>query len=272
MKLFLKSLAIFALVFAFLGCDSKESKQTSEAMPTQKKVKVSTTEISQAILEPALPLLKEQGFDVELVIVSGNVNVIRATNDGSTDAASGVHIKFMENFNKQNGGDLVMIKPYPYTTGIGLYSDKYKTIEELPVGAKISIMSDAMNMHRGLMILKNAGLIELDESKKDGYTLLDITKNPKNLQIIDMDQAGTVRSLQDVDAAIVFFTHMRNANRDFRAYIVRDDDAKEFPMGIVVKAKNENEAFAKALADALRSQPVRDNIAKKFDGVFEYLD
>ncbi|MTH45719.1 MetQ/NlpA family ABC transporter substrate-binding protein [Intestinirhabdus alba] len=265
-KIVLLTLSIF---FAALiaGCDNNKSAETDKSALT-----VACTEITETILSPALPLLKEQGLNVKLVIVDNNVNVIQAVNDGSVDAGLGVHIKFMENFNTKNNGKLTMVKPYPFTTGIGLYSERYKNIADLPQGATIAIMNDAMNMDRGLRMLQDAGLIKLNGNKNSDLNLLDITENTKDLHFIDMDQIQTVRALPDVDAAVVFFTHMRNANKDFRSYIVRDGDAKDFPMGLVVLQSNVDAGWAKTLAEGLRSAPVREGIKTNFDGVFEYLD
>lgn len=268
-KTILKLLTILCIAVGLVACDKKPmEEQTASTVP--KKVTVATTEISAAILQPSLGWLKQQGLDVELVIMAGNVNVIRAVNDGSVDAALGVHIKFMDSFNQQNNGHLAMVEPYAFTTGIGLYSEKYQSIKELPDGAKIAIMNDAMNMDRGLRMLRDAGLFELKKESRGGYSLIDIDVNPKHIILVDMNQVQTVRALNDMDAAVVFFTHMKNAGKDFKQYIIRDTDAKDFPMGIVVQQKNVQTPWAKSLAEALLQQSVRDNIAQKFGGVFEY--
>lgn len=265
MKKLVAGLSCFLIMLGLAGCDNAD--KSSEA-----KLKIACNEVSCAILQPGLGWIAEHGLNVELVMMDNNVNIIRAINDGSVDAGVGVHSKFMDNFNKQNNGKLVMVEPYPFTTGIGLYSERFKSIDDLPVGAKIAIMNDAMNMDRGLRMLQSAGLIELDQNKSDNYSLLDITKNVKNLELIDMDQTQTVRSLQDVDGAVIFFTHMRNANKDFRSYLIRDKNANEFPMGLVVRQDNAAQPWAKTLAEALRSPEVRQGINQNFDGVFEYFD
>ncbi len=52
---------------------------------------------------------KERGYEIEPVIFDNNVNVIRALNDGALDASLGVHKPFMEKFNADNEGGLVMV-------------------------------------------------------------------------------------------------------------------------------------------------------------------
>ena len=132
MKKIISLFSILLLAAGLSACNESKTKnsasapQTDSAQPT--KIRIACTEITQSMLEPALPLLAKRGIDAELVLMEGNVNVIRAVEDGSTEAALGVHQKFMENFNKQNNGHLTMVKPYPFTTGIGLYSERYKTL------------------------------------------------------------------------------------------------------------------------------------------------
>lgn len=247
-----------------------EKASPSDAVPAL--IRVATTEVSHGILKAAQPWYKANGLNIELIMTAGNVNVLRAVESGGSEAAAGVHIKFMENFNDKNNAHLVMIQPYPYTTGIGFYSEKHKAIEDLPTGAKIAIMNDPMNMHRGLKIMQAAGLIKLAPATASGYSLLDITENPKKIIFLDMDQAQTVRVLPELDGSIVFFTHMRNAGKDFRSFILRDTDAHEFPMGIVVRTEDAETSWATKLADGLRSKEARKFVNEKYDNVFEYLE
>lgn len=282
MKKILAVLAALLLTGGLVGCNDtskpaeKPAAQAGTQSTTPEAQKKSTvtlgvTEITQTLFSPGVAWAKDnKGITVEMSLIDGNVNIIRAVQDGSIDAGLGVHSKFMEKFNQENKGSLVMVKPYPFTTGIGLYSNKFKRLDEFPQGTQIAIMSDAMNMDRGLRMLRDAGLITLDPSKKDGFTLLDIKENPRKVAFIDMDQTQTMRSLQDLDGAIIFFGHVKNAGRDPKSFILRDTDAELYPMGIVVKSGNESTPWANALAETLLSAPVREGIAKKFEAVFEY--
>ena len=129
-------------------------------------------------------------------------------------------------------------------------------------------MNDAMNMDKGLRMLEDAGLITLDKSKNEQYTLLDIKENPRNIEIIEMDQAQTVKSLEELDGAVVFFTHMRNAGKDYTTYLFRDQDAKDYTIALVVRKGNENAPWAIALAESLRSEEAGKVIKEYFGGVF----
>ncbi|WGL98692.1 MetQ/NlpA family ABC transporter substrate-binding protein [Arsenophonus sp. aPb] len=215
-------------------------------------------------------VMAEHGIRTERVFMDNAVNILHAVNDGSVDAALGVHEKFLAYFNEKNNANLVMVKPYPFTTGIGLYSEKYHTLADFPVGAKIAIMNDAMNMDRALTMLQQAGLIILDANKKSNYSLLDIIANPRKITFIDVDQTQTVSALPDLDGAVAFFTHIYNAGKQVNSYIIRDKDAQQFPIGFVVNSQNAKQQWAKFLADSLRTKSVQESVQNNFNGVFDY--
>lgn len=87
----------------------------------------------------------------------------------------------------------------------GIYAGKTASIEELADGASVAIPNDGSNETRALLLLQDAGLIKL----KDGIdptsdaTKLDITENPKNLDIQEIAAEQLPRSLADVDLAVI---------------------------------------------------------------------
>lgn len=188
------------------------------------------------------------------------------------DAAFAQHKPFVQAFNQQKKGDLELVKPYVYYTGIGLYSDKYKKLEEIPDQAKIAIMNDSMNRDNALKMLQDAGLLSLKENKKSGYTILDIERNPKNIEFIEIEQAQTVRSLEDLDAAVCFFTFIFKAGRDFNDYLIRDQNAADFPSSLIVKKENSHQRWAKDLNASLMTANSKKAINEHFKGVYTFYD
>jgi D-methionine transport system substrate-binding protein len=250
---------------------SKDTKNAAQNSAKKTEITIACAETTQALVAAVVPIMAEKGYKVSYKVFDNNKNTLVATNDGSMDAVMLVHRPFMEMYNKAGGGDLVMLKPYIYTVGMGLYSEKYKKLGELPEGATIALMNDAMNMDRALRILADAGLISFKD-KTDKASLIDIAANPRKLKFRDMDQIQTVRALPDVDASIVFFSHMRNANKDFKSFIARDKHPENYPQGVVVKTKNENEQWAKDLVSAFRSEKVRKFATEHYGGLYEYIN
>src|SRR5690625_3776651 len=86
---------------------------------------------------------------------------------------------------------------------MGIYSEKYDSIDELPDGAVIALANEATNMGRGLLLLQEAGLITLEEDF-DGMGSVDkIIDNPKNIELEQMVAGQTPRVMPDVDASVI---------------------------------------------------------------------
>lgn len=270
MKKFIALAIVVVMSFGLIACSKKEDKKEEASSKT--KIKIGCTNFSKISLELASDEIKKMGYEVEYVLFDTNVLPLTAANDGSVDISFGQHEKFVQNFNSQNKGNLAMVEPHVYTTGIGLYSEKHKKIEDIPTGGKIAIMNDAMNLDRGLKILQDAGLIKLDQKEGKASTVLDIKENPKKLELVQVEQMQTVSSLKDVDASIVFFTHMFNAKKDVTSYLARDKDAKDYPMGIITKEENKNQKWAVDIAKALKSESAQKKINDHFKGVFEFYN
>lgn len=261
-----------SLVSCSNGENSKEESKEKSKVEEKKNIKIGCTNFSKISLELADEEIKKMGYEVEYVLFDTNILPLTAANEGSVDISFGQHEKFVENFNSQKGGDLALVEPHVYTTGIGLYSEKHKTIEDIPKGGKIAVMNDAMNLDRGLKILEEAGLIKLETKEGQSATVLDVKENPKELEFIEVEQMQTVSSLKDVDAAVIFFTHMFNAKKDVNSYLARDKDAKDYPMGIITKKENKDSKWATDIAKALKTETSQKKINEHFKDVFEFYN
>ncbi len=238
----------------------------------QKVIRIGGTETSRPWYKEIVKEYEKLGYKTEFKLFDSNVLPITGVNDGSLDISFGQHKKFMESFNKKNNGNLVMLQPYVYHGGMGLFSEKYKSIDNIPDGAKIAIMNDAMNMDRALKILQNAGLIKLSDKTKDSFSIIDIVENKKKLKIIDMEQAQTVRSLSEMDAAVVFFSHMKNAGKDPKTFLIRDYVKEAYPSGVIVKAENKDAKWAVDYNNCARQERVRAKMKEVFADVNDYFD
>ncbi len=270
-KMFLMLLLVL-LMLSFVGCGAGVSEKNEGNVEDEKiNITIACAETTQALVDAVVPIMEEKGYHVEYQLFDNNVNTLVATNDGSVDSLFLVHKPFMENFNKSNEGDLVMLEPHIFAVGMGLFSEKYSSIGEMPDGASIAIMNDSMNMDRALRIFSDAKLLTLKEGV-DKYTLLDIVENPHNFNFVEMDQTQTVRSLQDMDGAVAFFSHMKNADKDFNSYLIRDQHPENYPQGVIVKVKNKDAKWAEDLVESLRSDEIRKFSDEYYGGLYEYID
>lgn len=222
------------------------------------------------ILEVAKDVLKEDGYNLEIKEFDDYVIPNTATQSGELDANYFQHKPYLDNFNKENGTDLVSVLAVHYEP-FGIYAGKTKSLEDLKDGAKIAVPNDGTNEARALLLLQAQGLIKLKEDAGFTATVLDIEENPKNLKIEELNAAQLARVLPDVDLAVINGNYALqaglNATKD--ALALEDKDSKsatEYANILVVKKGNEDKESIKALAKALQSDEVKKFMEEKYDG------
>lgn len=251
--------------------ETAEEEQAGEKKADEDKVIriAGTASVSQVFYEAFKDKYEAQGYQTEFIPFDSNPVCLEACASGEVDVSLGQQKKFVESFNENSGGDLVMVKPYGMYTGIGLYSNEYTSVEEIPDGSQIAVMNDASNEDVALRILEDADLIKISEDVELA-TVADIVENPKNLEIIEMEQAQTVTALEDMAAACCWFTHMASVGKDPSSYIVRDGVMINYPMGVFVKSENAESDWAVAMAECFRDPEVQEKIEETFPEVFEF--
>ena len=153
----------------------------------------------------------------------------------------------------------------------GIYAGKTASIEELKDGASITIPNDGSNETRALLLLQDAGLIKM----KDGIdptsdaTKLDITENPKNLDIQEIAAEQLPRSLADVDLAVINGNYALQAdlNAAEDSLITENPDyAKVYVNVVACRSGEENSDKIQALKKALQSDDVKKYVDETYKG------
>jgi D-methionine transport system substrate-binding protein len=115
------------------------------------------------LIELIKPDLKKRGITVKLYTIIDTTLVNTQTSEGELDANYFQHAIYMDaqakdkNLNLANAGN-IHVEP------MSIYSDKYKSISDLPTTAKIAICNDSTNEYRGLKLLEKIGFIQLKKS------------------------------------------------------------------------------------------------------------
>ena len=214
--------------------------------------------------------LEDAGFQVETVLFDDYVTPNQALVEGSIDITYHQHRAYMEAFNQDNHADLYMLEPQIAITPYAAYSDKWDSIDSLPDGARIAIPRDSSNTHRCLMMLQDMGLITLDAGV-ESYTVADIAENPKNLEILQMDNVAMVSVMPDVDAAIMYNKHWIAAGRDVSEalYTESGQAVRTYAGGLVINGANKDAQWVQDLVSAVTSPDCREQlvaIAAEFGG------
>ncbi|XQY91316.1 MetQ/NlpA family ABC transporter substrate-binding protein [Metabacillus sp. HB246100] len=276
MKKYLLSivLTVFAILLVACGGGENEANQENNAGNEEeaKVLKVGATTVPHAeILEEAKPLLAEKGIDLEIEEFSDYPIINPALAEGDLDANYFQHVPYLDNAIKENGFELenvgsIHIEPF------GIYSKEYKTLEELPEGAKIIMSNNVAEMGRVLALLQEKGLITLDsEVEKINATKDDIIENPKNLEIVDSvapEMLASAFENNEGDAVII------NGNYALAAGLNPAEDAVALEAGednpyaniIVVRSEDKDKEEIKTLVEVLKSQEIKEFINTKYPG------
>lgn len=279
-----KALKLFAAATLALGLAACSGNgQTDDAGKTSDDgtttlVVGATTSPHGIILEEAKDILAEQGVNLEIKEFSEYKNINPSTSDGSLDANYFQHYPYLESYNNDNGfksgddGYLVSAGAIHYEP-LGIYSNKYETVAEVPDGAQILIPNDPSNEARALLLLEAQGLITLDdEAALENATIRDITDNPKNLDIVELAADQIATKLEDADYIIVNGNYALSSN--ITDYLLEteasDSDAsKTYENIIAVKESRKDDPAVQKLVEVLKSDEIKDFIKEKF-GAFAY--
>jgi len=234
--------------------------------PTKPSLKVAATSVPHAeLLEQIEPELRSKGINLEILVIDDFNMPNRAVADGEADANFFQHLPFLENQIENFGYPLEPLVAV-HLEPMALYSKKHQAVKEIPDKGTIAIPSDPSNQARALALLKQTGLISLDEAKSMP-SLLDIGSNPKNLRFIEMDSPLLSRSLDDVDAAAITtnFALLGGLSPQKDALAVEQGKSR-FANIVVIRQGDKNRPEIQALKTALTSDQVRQFIEKKYHG------
>lgn len=262
MKLVSKvSLLAFITVVGLTGCGEKE----------ESVIKVGATVGPHAqVVEAVAKQAEQHGLKVQVIEFSDYVTPNAALDDGSIDINSYQHQPFLDSFNQNHGTELVSIGR-SILMRMGLYSNKYRTLDALPEKARIAIPNDPTNGGRGLLLLADAGLITLKEGVGYAAMLTDVVDNPKQFEFIEVDAAQLPRTLDDVDAAAITMNYVMSSGLDpqKQSIYLESTDAPLAVMVIATRKGEETKPEYQQFVEIFQSQETKAFLAKQFGSTIE---
>jgi D-methionine transport system substrate-binding protein len=215
----------------------------------------------------------DENIKIEIVYITpGNPNEFLAA--GELDLNAFQHYAYL----KKNASDLKLdLTPIGDTllVPLSLFSKTVKSLDELKAkkSLKIIIPDDVVNQARGLLVLQNAGLIEVDKAAGTSPLIKDVKANPFNVEFIEVRGAQIPRSLDDADAGIVNCGYARDAGFDpvndpiFKDTIDLKNPALQPFINIIAArtADKDNEIYKKVV-DAYHQPNVADAIREVYKG------
>ena len=221
------------------------------------------------ILEVAKPILAEQGITLEIVRLEDSVTPNTGVIEGSLDANYFQHVPYLEQFNKENGSDLVSVGAVHYEP-FGIYAGRVKDLKDLQDGAVIAVPNNVTNEARALLLLAQEGIIKLKEDAGINATVEDIVENPLNIQFKELAPEQLVAALPDVDVAVINGNYaIEGGLHVSEALAVEANDglaAQTYGNIIATSPAKANDPAVKALVEVLQGPEVAKFIEDTYDG------
>lgn len=221
-----------------------------------------------AIVNQAAQVAKKDGLKVTVVEFTDYISPDRALADKSLDVNVFQHEPFLNNFNKNQGTQLVKIAD-AVVQPMGFYSNKIHALDAVPEGARISIPNDPTNGGRALLLIQASGLIRLKEGVTGNTaTPADIVDNPKGVKIVELEAAQLPRSLDDVDIAAIPMNYVISANLspEKQGFYFESREAPFALMIIAARPDNAKDPNVQKFVKAYQSPEVKAFIEKTFKG------
>ena len=189
----------------------------------------------------------------------------KALQNGDVDLNAFQHKLFLKSWNKAHHTDIVSDGD-TFITSIRVYSNKYKSIKDLPDGATIAVPNDATNESRALYALKNAGLFKFKKGT-DLASASSIIDNKKDIKVKEIAADQTARTLDDVDAAVVNTNYAQAAGLNYKKAIFVEPlnkDSAQWVNIIAVKKQNKNNKAYKDVVKAYQTKETKHLINKYY--------
>ncbi|GAA1117023.1 MetQ/NlpA family ABC transporter substrate-binding protein [Nesterenkonia jeotgali] len=260
----LSGAAVVLALFVTAACSSGESG--AEGDDTVIQVASHTTPMTD-VVEAAAEVAQEDGYTIELVEVSDNVQYNRLLADGEVDANFAQHEPYMQAYNAEHDAELSVVAPI-YNARVGFYSRDYDSLEEIPDGAQIALPNDESNEGRALAILADQGLITLAEGVGFEGTLDDVEENPKDLEWVQVDLLNLTSAYDEDGIAAVFNypTYISSLGLTPEDAIAVEENIDErFAISLVAREGDLDSEQIDALERAMTSDEVRDFLVEEHD-------
>ncbi len=149
------------------------------------------------------PSLEKKGYKIVIKEFSDYVQPNLALSNNSIDANLFQHRLYLEKFSADKGLKLSPVINVP-TAGLGIYSHKIKSLDQLKKGDIVTLANDPTNLARALRFLSKEGLLTF---KKDIDPIQasekDIENNPLGLIFKPLEAAQLPRTLDSATLSVV---------------------------------------------------------------------
>ena len=257
---------VMALSVGFVACGDEKAQSSKDEVSKSALLRVGATPVPAAeILEFIKPQLQAKGVEIQIQNFTDYVVPNTSLAEGSSDANLYQHKPFMDKTNEEKGYKLTAIAPV-YVVPLGFYSQKVKSVDEIPQGATIAIPGDASNMARAFILLHDNGVIKIKDPSNLNTTELDVVENPKKIVFKPMEAASLPLVLDSVDGAVINANYALQAKMSLKSAIFHENDKSAYVNVLVAREDNKDDERIAKLKEVLLSKETREFILSKYKG------
>jgi len=246
---------------------SSDAAPSSEAPKELTVLKVAASPAPHAeILNSVKDAMAAEGYDLQVKEYTDYIMPNNAVFNNEMDANYFQHQPYLTDFNEKNNTDLVSAASIHFEP-LGIYPGKAASLDALADGATIVVPNDPTNEARALNLLAAQGIITLAEGVGLEATVKDITNNPKNVKITEVEAAQVPMALPDYDFGVINGNYAVAAGLSDSILVSEDPDseaAQTFANVVAVKPGRETDPAIQALVKALTSEDTRRFITEKY--------
>ena len=268
MKKGLTAFILFLVVGTLAACSGNESIEDASSGSKNKNIKIGATSgpYSDMATKAIKPGLEELGYKVEVVEFSDYIQPNKALDGGDIDANLFQHTIYLENFEKENKMDLTGLITVP-TAPMGIYSNEFKSIDEIKDGATIAIPNDPTNAARAFNTLQDEGLIVVAEDANPlTVSEKDIVENSKQLKFQPLESGQLPRAVESADLAAVPGNFALAAGMDLLSALTLENMLDPYRNVVAIKADDEDTQLAKDIKSVVESEEFEKIIDEQFAG------
>jgi D-methionine transport system substrate-binding protein len=246
----LRSVARTATILALsLGVSSAFAQATAKTIVFG----VAPGPYGDLIKQAIQPSLEKKGYKIVIKEFSDYVQPNLALANGATDANLFQHKVYLEKFSADKGLKLSALINVP-TAGLGIYSNKIKSLDDLKKGDVVTLANDPTNLARALRFLAKLNLLtfksDIDPTKASEK---DIEQNPRGLVFKPLEAAQLPRTLDTAAVSVVNGNFAIAAGLDLNKALkleVLDENIKNL---VAVKTDDLDKPFVKDIKAAVES-------------------
>lgn len=260
-------LSIIILGGSILGCGNKGESKDSKTIVFG----VAPGPYGDLVKAAIAPELEKKGYEVEVKEFSDYIQPNNSLSKKEIDVNVFQHQVYLENFCKENNLELESIINIP-TASMGIFSDKYESLDELKEGDIVSIPNDLPNLARAFRFLKDEGIITFKEGiDENNATEKDIDQNSKKLKFVQVEAAQLPRTISSSGITVINGNYAISSGLSLSDAVAKESLKEEYKNVIAIRISDKDSQFVKDILEIVEGDKFKeaildeDEIYKDFD-------